>query len=86
MALLTKIFPFLVPMAVLLIWLWWHKRKNGVLADIKEAPWYGLVILGFICLIILVLLMRLQSQEDPAGNYYPATLDDGEVKPGRIER
>ncbi len=85
MAILTKIFPILVPLALLLIWIWWYKRKNGVLTDIKEVPWYGLIAVGFICLIILVILFRFQSQEDPRGSYFPATLDDGEIKPGRIE-
>ena len=85
MALLTKVLPFLFPLALLLLWIWWYKRKYGVLANIKEAPWYGLVLLGVISLVILLVFIRIQSQEDPEGSYYPATLDDGEVNPGRIE-
>ncbi len=86
MSFLTKILPFLLPLALLLLWIWWYKRKHGVLANIREAPWYGLALLGLISFVVLVLFIRLQSQGDPEGNYYPATLNGGEIKPGRIER
>ncbi len=77
-----------VPLISYIIWYRLAREKarrleEGTLPGWREAPW-GLIVLGTLGLVIICLAVFGFVGPDPAGDYVPARLEDGEVIPGYV--
>ncbi len=73
--------PFLVFAAWLVIV---HKLRNSQAIQ-AAMPMARLAVVGFILVIIGLGTLATFQRADTSGKYHPATFEDGQIKPGRID-
>lgn len=83
---LFNIFVFLLPFILYGIYVYAARRGevDGE-AIFKDAPWGWLAATGLILMLIALGLLIRFSGSPPGGTYQPPRLEDGVIKPGRIE-
>lgn len=87
-ALLAIVVPLALPTALYIIYMAMARRRaeaTGGAAPPMEMPWSWLIIAGGI--LVVVTFVALYLFEDVGrGQYHPAQVIDGEIKPGYFER
>jgi cytochrome bd-type quinol oxidase subunit 2 len=82
--LLLDILLFLLPFVVYGLYVYATRRGEEELTW-KDAPWAWLFLAGVICMVIGLALLISFSGEPPGGTYHPPRMENGVIKPGRIE-
>lgn len=81
---LVDIFLFLLPFFVFVIYMIWVKGvapKNLMVG----APVFKLLIAGVVSLFVGLFLLATLTGGDRDGTYQPSVLEDGIIKPSRID-
>lgn len=87
--LLLKFWPALIPIALYLIWLIIRSKRKDKKGDKqsqeeKNWTWVAIVSLFLIIACFLYILFEV-SQDAGRGDYTPATFQDGQFTPGKVE-
>lgn len=54
-------------------------------AMLRDAPWGWLVLAGTVTVAVALAALISFSGAPPGGTYYPSQIENGVIKPGRIE-
>jgi hypothetical protein len=83
-AFLSIVLPLALPTALYVVYMTLARRRPGAAgaaAQPMEMPWSWLILAGGI--LVVVTLLALYFFEDVGrGQYHPAQIIDGEIKPG----
>ena len=86
-AFLELVVPMALPTAVYVLYMTLFRRRPGAagaLARPADMPWSWLIIAGG--LLVIVTFIALYVFEDSGrGQYHPARIIDGEIKPGYFD-
>ncbi|MEM7192502.1 MAG: DUF6111 family protein [Pseudomonadota bacterium] len=81
---LVDVLLFLLPFLIYAAYMVWVKGVAPKSA-MAGAPFLWLILIGFVGLFIGMLAVVHFSGGDREGDYQPAILEDGVIKPGRID-
>ena len=87
---LTYVLPFLTPIAMYALWVWWRtryvQRHGGEAPRFEKGPWPLLLFAGAVLALgVLGVSAVLQGNSPDEGPYVPPHVVDGQVIPGHIE-
>ena len=79
-----------VPAIAYAVWYRFAQRKAeleaaGALPRWQDAPWTWIVVATLAMLAASLVLLALEPDADPRGNYVPAKVEDGIIVPGHVE-
>ena len=87
--LLEYVVPFLTPMAVYAIWVWYRTgyaaRHGGAGPRIEKGPWPLLVFLGALSAFATLGLTGFLQASPADSDYVPPHVEKGEVIPGHFD-
>lgn len=76
---------FALPFAAYAAWLVMAHKLRTSQTVTAAMPMAGLAVAGLALMIVGLGLLATFHRADPQGTYHPATFEDGQIKPGRIE-
>jgi hypothetical protein len=76
---------FALPFLVFAAWLVIRHKLRDSEAIQAAMPMAKLTVVGFILVIVGLGALATFHRSGPEGTYRPATIEDGKIKPGRIE-
>jgi hypothetical protein len=83
-AFLAIVLPLALPTALYVLYMTLARRRPGAASaptPPMEMPWSWLIIAGGILVIVTLLALYL-FEDSGRGQYHPAQIIDGEIKPG----
>jgi hypothetical protein len=86
-AFLAIVLPLALPTALYVLYMTLARRRPGAAgapAQPMEMPWSWLIIAGGILAIVTLLALYL-FEDVGRGQYHPARIIDGEIKPGYFD-
>ena len=81
-ALITYIVPLLVPFVLYSLYVRITRSKNPEKA--LDTPWFWLLVVGLVLLIITLVAMAMLTGSDPGGVYVPPRMEDGHIVPSEV--
>ena len=86
---ITYIVPFLLPLAIYLVWSWYRTRyvaaHGGEAPKLERGPWPLLLFLGAVLTLASLAATALMSGSDAGAIYTPSHLENGRLVPGRMD-
>ena len=86
--LLTYLVPFLLPIALYAIWIWYRTRyaarHGGEAPKFEKGPWPLMLFAGAVLTFAIMGTIALHQGEPAGAAYEPARIEDGRIVPGRL--
>jgi hypothetical protein len=87
--LFTYIVPFLLPIAVYALWVWYRTgyvaKHGGEAPRIEKGPWPLLLFAGALLTVVVMGAVAVTSGKPAGSAYEPAHIEDGRIVPGNLE-
>ncbi len=87
--LFTYAVPFLLPIAVYLVWVWYRSgyvaRHGGEAPRLEQGPWPLLLFLGAALALAVLAATALVRGGSADSHYVPPHVENGQVVPGHLE-
>ena len=83
--LFLHLLPFLLPFIAFLIYAVVTRRAQRKGSMWADTPYFWLTSSGLMLVIAGLVTAAVIGGDPPGGTYFPATVVDGEVVPGRVE-
>ena len=80
-----KIFPLIIPLLIFILWFVIEKKIKKNNPDLKEAPYFLMVLSAVLTFFFAIIGFRIISQENINTIYVPPSYEDGNVIPGRFD-
>lgn len=86
---LSELWPALLPVLVYVLWHWRRRnkaRRSGEnLPRWQDGPWFWALVVSIVLLIVLLMGIGISSAPNAGTHYQPKRLEDGIVRPGRMD-
>lgn len=79
---LQVVLPFLLPAACYFAYVYFLRMKNPTAEIGITKPWFGLVAIGAILVMLSLILTAIFTGDEAGGRYVPPTEVDGKIIPG----
>jgi hypothetical protein len=85
---LAIVVPLALPTVLYVIYMTLARRRagaGGTATVPTEMPWSWLIVAGGVLAVVTFTAMYLLESVDPGGEYHPAQIIDGEIRPGYFD-